>query len=225
MDGSTGLGSGIVTSAPSPSLAAIACEPSCVDVWFEKVADAGQGRAQHQDVEVLPVTHLQCMRALTAGLSALTCSSGLLAAPKQNTTAITMLWSPNREHEQIEVRCSTLQRSWTLKFDPDYDREGRPVVVSLSLVGKRGGDNLFYESPNFHGLQPFNFAARDFLNGVRHAAFGKSRRLTLPNSSGMLLVSVDRAVVKTRKGVALVGALDLTLKLSTGSRSQGCELK
>lgn len=173
----------------------------------------------------LPVTQLRCMRALTAGICAVTWSAGVLVASQQKKPVVTTLSFPAVGNEHVEVRCSPSQQSWKLRFDPDFDQKGQPVVVSLSLVGKRNGGNLFDRRPSFRGLQPFDFAARDLLNGVSHSAFGKSRRLTLPNSAGVILISLDRAVIDTREGAPYVKALNLSLKVFPGSRAAGCQLK
>lgn len=168
---------------------------------------------------------LHCIGALTAGMCALTWSSGLLAASQQKKPAIVTLSFPAAGNKHVEVRCSSPQQSWKLRLEPDYDQKGRPVVVSLSLVGKQNDGNLFYRKPNFHGLQPFDFAARDLLNGVSRSAYGKKRRLTLPNSAGIVLLSVDRAVIGTREDAPFVKALNLSLTMAAGSGGAGCQLK
>jgi hypothetical protein len=97
--------------------------------------------------------------------------------------------------------------------------------VSLSLVGGQRSDNLLYGGRNLHGLQPFHFSARDLLDGVGRSAYGQNRKLVLPNSAGILLVRIDRAVIDTQAKVAFVKALDVTVTIPARSRRGGCEFK
>jgi hypothetical protein len=162
-------------------------------------------------------------RALTAFAFGLVCFTGSLSAAQYKNISTATLSFPAERGKMAVLRCSMPQRSWKLMLEPDYDRQGRPTVVSLSLVRREGGDNLLYQGRNLHGLQPFDFSARDLANGVNRSAYGQNRRLTLPDSSGVLSIAVDNAVIEGRAATPFVKALDVTVTVPAGYRK--CDIK
>jgi hypothetical protein len=107
-------------------------------------------------------------------------------------------------------------------LESDRDRYGQPAVVSLNLVREKGDDNLLYQGRNLHGLQPFDFSARDLANGIDRSAYGRSRRLTLPESVGVLSIIIEDAVVDKRTVAPFIKVLDVTLSVSAGHKN--CEI-
>lgn|SRR5579862_1928033 len=80
----------------------------------------------------------------------------------------------------------------------DGDVSGRPVVVDLVLrrsTKEADTRNILEPSGNWHGAQPFIFAASDFRQGPENSIYGRSRVFHIQEIAADVLVEVTEAVV------------------------------
>jgi hypothetical protein len=113
------------------------------------------------------------------------------------------------------VRSDDGTRAYKLYFHPERNVKGSLVAVDLVLndLGHLSPDsNLLSPSGNWHGLQPYDFVASDFLQGPDKSTFGAHRKIEVKR--GGLVVGINVLEVKvtsSREGDAQIG--DLTLEL------------
>src|SRR5262249_50893920 len=87
--------------------------------------------------------------------------------------------------------------AYWLALEPDYDVEGKVVV--LDLVLRRPEDAA--DGPNrldphhWHGMQKWIFAARDFAQGVEASIYGRERGVVVPASRLRVHIEVLGAAV------------------------------
>jgi len=83
------------------------------------------------------------------------------------------------------------QSVYELRLLPTVDVSGHVVGWDLELSPASDRDaNLLEPSGNWHGLQPFNFLGRDFVDGARGSPFGAKRRIPVRGTSNSLVVNV-----------------------------------
>jgi len=106
--------------------------------------------------------------------------------------------------------------SLQLSVMPEFDISGNLLGWQVALVNLRAPDkNLLEPRGNWHGLQAYDLMATDFRQGPERSAFGRSRRIDLPEK-GVLVIAVAKAVVSdSGEGISVFD--DLVLDLSIES--------
>jgi hypothetical protein len=113
--------------------------------------------------------------------------------------------SPGKAWSEF-VRTTSGKKVYRLFFDPQRDVSGILVGVDLVLSDSMHGPGLNLLNPpgNWHGLQPYDFVASDFLHGPNKSGFGAHR-----------VISVDR------KGIVVdIDVLDVKVSASPGGKTQ-----
>jgi len=73
--------------------------------------------------------------------------------------------------------------TYRLSLVPEFDTGNHVVVLELVLRrphARENDSNLLDAGKNWHGYQPFFFAASDFAAGAQHSRYGDSRAINLP---------------------------------------------
>jgi hypothetical protein len=101
-----------------------------------------------------------------------------------------------------EISIENVQKkvAYNLAIDPEFDVDNH--LVGLSLMLHRSGDkadapNLLYENSNWHGYQPFIFAASDFAFGADKSIYGKQRTVRLKTLGLEIQIKVLKAAVSS----------------------------
>jgi hypothetical protein len=129
-------------------------------------------------------------------------------APKQDAKLTSIV--PKQMHAQFSREDSTKvwtdhlnspanKTIYTLSLEPDLDVGKHVIVVDLVLRdadAPRSNDNLLSPAKNWHGLQPYNFAASDLLHGADRSAFGARRSIKI--TSRELDIEIQIMDVKLR---------------------------
>jgi hypothetical protein len=80
---------------------------------------------------------------------------------------------------------------------PEKDTAGRIVVIDLLIKSHDNPQsrNLLEPPGNWHGYQPFFFAASDFRQGAERSTYGRSRIVHLPRVGADALITVTDVAV------------------------------
>jgi hypothetical protein len=97
---------------------------------------------------------------------------------------------------------------------PEKNVEGDIILVDLILTFRGEGRNLLEPKGNWHGIQPFDFGARDLEHGVAASIFGGDR--VFPLGRDRLHVRVNSVKVIRGKTDPSLKQLSLDLLLERG---------
>ena len=101
----------------------------------------------------------------------------------------------SKDGRAVDVRIKDPENnvSYSVSLSPERDVKGRPVVLDLSLSradSPIGSRNLLEPKGNWHGAEPFGFAAREFRHGLKSSVFGSRREIPIQDTQRVLLVSI-----------------------------------
>jgi hypothetical protein len=101
-------------------------------------------------------------------------------------------------HWSVPIKSTDGSTVYVLSLEPDFDVEHH--AVTLELVLRRSGDktdapNLLDPTGRRHGLQAYDFAAKDLSQGAQKSAFGEKRALSLKGLGLVVRIAVSNAAV------------------------------
>jgi hypothetical protein len=112
----------------------------------------------------------------------------------------------------IPITSSEGNTVYFLSYMPEYWVGGHLGGVDILLRRAGAGDggaNLLAPAKNWHGMQPFIFAANDLANGAEKSAYGKERTIPI----GKLGLVVRITIVDASVGLISVGEPQLEPQL------------
>jgi len=107
------------------------------------------------------------------------------------------------------------KRAYQLFFDEEHDARGTLCCIHLVLndgMGRHPNLNLLRPKGNWHGLQPYDFVASDFLQGIDKSAFGRHRTINVERKG--IVVQIEVLEVKVNPvpgGEPEIGGLTLSV--------------
>ena len=119
------------------------------------------------------------------------------------------------------IQASDGRVAYVLSLEPDFDVDHH--VVTLELVLRRAGaqrdaPNLLDPTRKRHGLQAYDFAANDLVNGAQKSAYGENRTVLLKSLGLMVQIDVAKAVVsRASAGTYQVDALELQIRVDNAT--------
>lgn len=98
----------------------------------------------------------------------------------------------------LPVKSTDGSTVYVLSLDPEFSAGHHLTALTLGL--RHFGDKL--DAPNlldptgvWHGIQPCDFVANDFANGIQKSVFGEKRILPLKNLGLVVKIIVSNAIV------------------------------
>ena len=135
------------------------------------------------------------------------------ASPPQQAIAFPGTGAIRSETRITDTRTGV---TYKVKLKADKDVEGRPAVVNLTLQqagSPQDGRNLLEPPGNWHGMEPFSIAARDFNSGAL-PAFGRHRKIPIQGSRSALLMDIKDVQVVDRQSKAGCAFSSVTIVVS-----------
>ena len=124
---------------------------------------------------------------------------------------------PLASKNSVALTSPTQHKILIAELIPEQDVSGNTTVISLSIRKQSGPlvhHNLLEPADNWHGYQPFNFAASDFKRGAMFSMFGPSRIVRIPTLGDDLVIKVTDAAVTQSNGAQCCSFERLTLSLA-----------
>jgi hypothetical protein len=135
--------------------------------------------------------------------------------PLQTSVKFSTQASENRW--SVPIKSTDGSTAYVLSLEPDFDVGHHIVTLELVLrhsADKSDGPNLLDPTRSRHGLQAYDFAADDLVQGVQKSAFGEKRTVTLKSLGLVLRITVSKAAVSTISvGNHQLDALDLQIEV------------
>jgi hypothetical protein len=123
------------------------------------------------------------------------------------TATHAMLLLSYNEADPHRNQCLTLRQggpTYCFWLDPDKDINGLPIVLELAMRNQsdyRSDINLLQNGRNLHGYQVYDFAAKDYNNGVSNSIYGVNRTLAVDR----LNIVINAHVLEIDLGSRAVG--------------------
>ncbi len=103
------------------------------------------------------------------------------------------------DHRSVVITGRDRRPAYVLSLEPDFDVRHDVVVVELVVRHARGASdaaNLLDSTGRLHGLQPYDFAAKDLARGAQHSSYGARREVILRNLALTIRIDIAKASVR-----------------------------
>ena len=139
--------------------------------------------------------------------------------PMRTSISFSSYSSENRW--SLPVKSTDGSTAYVLSLDPEFLAGHHLAALTLGL--RHFGDKL--DAPNlldptrvWHGIQPCDFVANDFAEGIQKSVFGEKRTLPRKNLGLVVRIVVSKATVSLiSKGNYQLDGLDLQLEVDNSN--------